>query len=89
MKHLLINFLTALLPWTIATAQTLHYDRPADYFEEALVIGNGTMVGISVCMANGSDNLKKLCDRICPAVTEDGMAPRHLRPIIWNMSDLN
>ena len=46
MKHLLINFLTALLPWTIATAQTLHYDRPADYFEEALVIGNGTMGGI-------------------------------------------
>ena len=27
-------------------AQTLHYDRPADYFEEALVIGNGTMGGI-------------------------------------------
>lgn len=28
------------------SAQTLHYDRPADYFEEALVIGNGTMGGI-------------------------------------------
>ena len=27
-------------------AQTLHYDRPADYFEEALVIGNGNMGGI-------------------------------------------
>ena len=27
-------------------SQTLHYDRPADYFEEALVIGNGTMGGI-------------------------------------------
>ena len=27
-------------------AQTLHYDRPAQYFEEALVIGNGTMGGI-------------------------------------------
>ena len=25
---------------------TLHYDRPAEYFEEALVIGNGTMGGI-------------------------------------------
>ena len=25
---------------------TLHYDRPATYFEEALVIGNGTMGGI-------------------------------------------
>ena len=32
------------------------------------------VVGISVCMANGSDNLKKLCDRICPAVTDDGIA---------------
>ena len=31
---------------TEATAQTLHYDRPAEYFEEALVIGNGTMGGI-------------------------------------------
>ena len=29
-----------------AQAQTLHYDRPAQYFEEALVIGNGTMGGI-------------------------------------------
>ena len=29
-----------------AKAQTLHYDRPATYFEEALVIGNGTMGGI-------------------------------------------
>ena len=28
-----------------AFSQTLHYDRPADYFEEALVIGNGTMGG--------------------------------------------
>lgn len=32
------------------------------------------VVGVSVCMANGSENLKKLCDRICPAVTEDGIA---------------
>ena len=32
------------------------------------------VVGISVCMANGSENLKRLCDRICPAVTEDGLA---------------
>ncbi|MBR1519827.1 MAG: glycoside hydrolase family 95 protein [Bacteroidaceae bacterium] len=33
---------------TLATAeaQTLHYNRPADFFEEALVIGNGTMGGI-------------------------------------------
>ena len=27
-------------------AQTLHYDQPATFFEEALVIGNGTMGGI-------------------------------------------
>ena len=35
--------------WTVAvmlTAQTLHYNRPADYFEEALPIGNGTMGGM-------------------------------------------
>lgn len=29
-----------------AEAQTLHYDKPATFFEEALVIGNGTMGGI-------------------------------------------
>lgn len=29
-----------------AQAQTLHYDKPAEYFEEALVIGNGMMGGI-------------------------------------------
>ena len=28
------------------TAQVLHYDRPAQFFEEALVIGNGTLGGI-------------------------------------------
>ena len=28
------------------TAQTLHYNRPAHYFEEALPIGNGTMGGM-------------------------------------------
>ena len=35
--------------WAVAlmlTAQTLHYDRPATYFEEALPIGNGTMGGM-------------------------------------------
>lgn len=31
-------------------------------------------VGISVCMANGSDALKKRCTRICPAVSENGLA---------------
>lgn len=32
------------------------------------------VVGISVCMANGSENLKRLCDRIAPSVHEDGIA---------------
>ena len=32
------------------------------------------VVGISYCMANGSESLKKLCDCVCPAVTEDGIA---------------
>lgn len=31
-------------------------------------------VGTSVCMANGAEALKKLADRICPAVGEDGVA---------------
>ena len=35
-----------LFSMSSTVAQTLHYDRPADYFEEALVIGNGTMGGI-------------------------------------------
>ena len=42
-------FLVGLGSWGLlpqAQAQTLHYDRPAQYFEEALVIGNGTMGGI-------------------------------------------
>ncbi len=30
-------------------------------------------VGISVCMANGSETLKSLADYICPAVKEDGL----------------
>jgi len=45
------NLTTALMALcmiltTGAQAQTLHYDKPAEYFEEALVIGNGTMGGI-------------------------------------------
>ncbi len=41
---------------TTSSAQVLFYDRPAQYFEEALVIGNGTMGGI---VYGGHD-----CDRI-------------------------
>ena len=44
MKKTILLVLTTCVS-TIATAQTLHYDRPADFFEEALVIGNGTMGG--------------------------------------------
>ena len=31
------------------------------------------VAGISVCMANGSENLKMRCDRIAPSVYEDGI----------------
>ena len=31
-------------------------------------------VGTSVCMANGSEALKKLSDIVCPSVSEDGLA---------------
>ena len=41
---LLFTFFASFL--TSVEAQTLWYDRPADFFEEALVIGNGTMGGI-------------------------------------------
>ena len=48
MKIYMKNCWIVLLLGTMseAAAQTLHYDRPATYFEEALVIGNGTMGGI-------------------------------------------
>ena len=46
-KHGIFGWIvTFLVTMPTASAQTLHYDRPADYFEEALVIGNGTMGGI-------------------------------------------
>lgn len=32
-----------ILPVIFAENMKLHYERPAEYFEEALVIGNGTM----------------------------------------------
>ena len=41
-----VAIVLSILPALQAEAQTLHYDRPAQYFEEALVIGNGTMGGI-------------------------------------------
>ncbi len=30
-------------------------------------------VGLSVCMANGSERMKRLADDVCPSVTEDGL----------------
>ena len=30
-------------------------------------------VGLSICMANGSEKMKALADDVCPAVTEDGL----------------
>ena len=46
MKRILLSFIILHLSFVVLNAQTLHYDRPADFFEEALVIGNGTMGGI-------------------------------------------
>lgn len=48
MKRLLANILFALTVATASSAQSLQlrYDRPASFFEEALVIGNGNMGGI-------------------------------------------
>ena len=43
---ILLGVVLLLLPMREAVAQTLHYDRPAGFFEEALVIGNGTMGGV-------------------------------------------
>ncbi len=48
LKATLILFLSALLSSQLQArpSMTLHYDKPAEYFEEALVIGNGTMGAI-------------------------------------------
>ena len=49
MKQTIIAMLIALVALTGRAevfSQVLHYDRPASFFEEALVIGNGTMGGI-------------------------------------------
>ena len=51
-------FLIAVCLWAVVMmqAQTLHYDRPADYFEEALPFGNGTMGGI-IYGGTGTDRI--------------------------------
>ena len=45
MKRTLLTLSLCLTSVAMSWAQTLHYNRPAEYFEEALVIGNGTMGG--------------------------------------------
>ena len=44
------------MPTLCVHAQTLRYDRPADYFEESLVIGNG-MMGASIYGGTNVDRL--------------------------------
>lgn len=46
MKRILLSFFIFQLSFFVLNAQTLHYDKPAEFFEEALVVGNGTMGGI-------------------------------------------
>ena len=41
--------------------------------------------GISVCMGNGSERLKQLCDRIAPTVYEDGLASCLLYTSRWSL----
>ena len=31
------------------------------------------MAGLSICMANGSEEMKKLADEVCPSVKDDGL----------------
>ncbi len=46
MKRFILLIVLCVQTIAMVEAQVLHYDRPAHYFEEALVIGNGTMGGI-------------------------------------------
>ena len=45
MKEKILVIMLCTVAAIMAQAQTLHYDKPAQYFEEALVIGNGSMGG--------------------------------------------
>ena len=45
MRRIRLAVIATMLAMTGAKAQVMHYDRAADYFEEALVIGNGMMGG--------------------------------------------
>ena len=46
MKYKKVILMKLCLVTLTVSAQTLHYNKPAEFFEEALVIGNGTMGGI-------------------------------------------
>lgn len=56
MKKRLTTLLALTLSLTMSVAQELHYNRPAQFFEEALVIGNG-MTGATVYGGTDTDRL--------------------------------
>lgn len=57
-SHILTAFALCLVQGANAqySPLTLHYDRPAQYFEEAMVIGNGNMGGI-IYSGTGTDRI--------------------------------
>ena len=54
MKKRLTTLLALTLSLTMSVAQELHYNQPAQFFEEALVIGNG-MTGATVYGGTDTD----------------------------------
>lgn len=56
MKKRLTTLLALTLSLTMSVAQELHYNQPAQFFEEALVIGNG-MTGATVYGGTDTDRL--------------------------------
>ena len=56
MKKRLTTLLTLTLSLAMSVAQELHYNQPAQFFEEALVIGNG-MTGATVYGGTDTDRL--------------------------------
>ena len=56
MKKQLTTLLALTLSLTMSVAQELHYNQPAQFFEEALVIGNG-MTGATVYGGTDTDRL--------------------------------
>ena len=56
MKKRLTTLLALTLSLAMSVAQELHYNQPAQFFEEALVIGNG-MTGATVYGGTDTDRL--------------------------------